>query len=466
MKTDFNSVTPVPHRLTLTLSWLFAVLYGVWLLPNTVFTRNVCLIAGALLSLVVIIPRWRLLLQTRALPIWLIAGLFIWVTCHLFFIGQEYSTQLTEYTKSWKKIFISSVFAVGLGMAISSHLGDQKKLTVYWRIIYLGLMLPVIIYFIKLGATVWAPFFGIELSPHLIISREIFTDPFAVHRSGYVFFVMPALAIAIAKISQSAVRGQFSLKENLIYIVIILMTTALFRVEDDRLGYLFVAFFLLMAAIPVAKSALDKTSIFKLISLMLLFVSITSVGIIAYRQNDQWKTLIADAKIGIQIDKYDAWKYSRKTHPDLPLNEFKKQVSLSNYERTAWAIAGSRLAIQNPLGYGLMSQSFGHLSRLNWSDAETSWSHSAWLDFTLGYGFPGLFLMMFAALLACKNSTRMDAPWSLIGLWGLGSLILIFFVKEVSSEVYISALIFLVLLVSGFALRPRSSLSRLSGHSS
>ncbi|MBU3593259.1 O-antigen ligase family protein [Polynucleobacter sp. 71A-WALBACH] len=453
MNSYLNRDLPVPHALTLALSWLFAILYGVWLLPNTVFTRNVCLIAGALLSLLVIVPRWRLLLQKRAAPIWLIAILFLWITFHLFFIGQDYSTQLMEYTKSWKKIFISSVFAVGLGMAIVSNFKDPKRLAIYWRVIYFGLMLPMVIYFIKLGTTTWAPLFGIELSPHLMISREIFTDPFAVHRSGYVFFVMPALAIGIAKLAHAMLSGKFSPKENLIYIVTILMTVALFHVEDDRLGYLFVALLLLMAAIPVGNSLLKKSSIFKLISLVLLLFSITSVGVIAYRQNDQWKTLIADAKVGIQVDRYDAWKYSRTTRPDLPLNEFEKPASLSNYERTAWATAGSRLALSNPLGYGLMSQSFGRLCRIYWPDAETSWSHSAWLDFTLGYGVIGLLLLLVASLLAWNVGGSILEPWKLIGKWGLGSLVLVFLVKEVSSEVYINALIFLVMLVTALALR-------------
>lgn len=441
------------HYVTLILCYLFAILYGIWLQPNTVFLRNVCLVGGAILSLPIIYSNRKAFLSKAAIPIWLIVLLLAWVTFHLFYIGQEPSTQWMEYAKSWKKIAISFVFAIGLGVSIAKHFHDTNKLFIYWRIVYFGLMLPALIYFIKLAVTQWAPVLGISPSPHLLTSRAIFTDPFAVHRSGYVFFVLPALSIAIAKIALSIKEGHFSIKSNSIYILMLPITVTLFYIEDDRLGFLFTLFILAFAAIPIFKSLLQKSSAMKIIIALLLMGSIIAVGAIAYKKNEQWKTLLADAKVGLQVDRYDAWKYDRISHPNLPLNEYGKPASLSNYERTAWATVGSRLALQNPLGYGLMSQSFGRLCRINWPDSQTSWSHSAWLDFTLGYGFPGLFLLFVPALLAWKNSLELPNPWKFIGKSGLGVLILVFLVKEVSSEVYVNALIFLVILVSSMSVK-------------
>lgn len=443
MKTYLNSAAPVPHALTLTLCWLFAVLFGVWLLPNTVFTRNVCLIAGALLGLLVVVPHWRLLLQKRAIPIWLICGFFLWITFHLFFIGPEYATQLEEYTKSWKKIFISSVFAVGLGMAIASNFQDSKRLEVYWRVIYFGLLLPMLIYFVKLGATAYSLHFGIELSPHLIISREIFTDPFAIHRSGYVFFVMPALAIAIAKLAYVLKNRLTLLKSNGIYWFAVAGTSLLFYVENDRLAYIFFAILIFVAAIPVMRSWVCKASTIKAFGfLVLTLFAIGAISFAAYRQNAQWDSFFADAKMAVQVERYDNWKY---TPEYLPVNELGQKASDSNYKRIAWLIVGTRLTLENPLGYGLMSQSFGRIGKLKWPDSQMSWSHSAWLDITLGYGFPALILFAGAVLLAWKSSRILPIPWVLVGRWGLGALTLVFMFKEVSSEVYINAFIFLVL---------------------
>lgn len=458
MKAYLDSTAPVPHLLTLTLSWLFAVLYGVWLLPNTVFIRNFCLIAGALLSLVVIVPRWRLLLQKRALPIWLITGLFLWVTFHLFLIGPEHAIQFEEYAKSWKKISISSVFAVGLGMAIARNFQDLKRLEVYWRLIYFGLLLPMLIYFVKLGATTYSTHFGIELSPHLIISREIFTDSFAIHRSGYVFFVMPALAIAISKLAYVLKNRLPLFKSNGIYWFAVAGTSLLFYVENDRLASIFFVILIFVATIPVMRSWVGKASTIKTFGfLVLTLFVIGAISFATYRQNAQWDSFFADAKMAVQVERYDNWKY---TPEYLPVNELGQKASDSNYKRIAWLIVGTRLTLENPLGYGLMSQSFGRIGKLKWPDSQMSWSHSAWLDITLGYGFPGLILFLGAVFFAWNNCKVIPVPWGLMGRWGLGILTLVFMFKEVSSEVYINAFVFLILFISsltcGFELQTQA----------
>lgn len=67
-----------------------------------------------------------------------------------------------------------------------------------------------------------------------------------------------------------------------------------------------------------------------------------------------------------------------------PMNGLSQVPTDSNYSRLAWAIVGSRLLAENPLGYGFMSLSFAALGKEKWPDSELSWTHSAWLDFGLG----------------------------------------------------------------------------------
>ena len=83
-------------------------------------------------------------------------------------------------------------------------------------------------------------------------------------------------------------------------------------------------------------------------------------------------------------------------------------------------------------------------------------SHSGWLDFSLGYGIIGFGLLAIAAFLAWLNSAILPYPWCFLGRWVLGSLCLIMLTTELSTEIFINALIFIVLLVSGLTL----SLSR------
>ena len=437
------------HYVTLILCYLFAILYGIWLQPNTVFLRNVCLIGGAILSLPIIYANWRLFLSKKAIPIWLIALLLIWVTFHLFFIGQEHSTQLMEYTKSWKKIAISSVFALGLGLSLGfpvnlevSNTGWNRR---YWQIIYGGFTLPVMLYFFKLGITHFAVLYDFRLSPFLIHSREIFTDPFAIHRSGYVFFVFPALVIAFHQIFQAINQKIIISRGNIIYLAVIILTLLLFFIENDRLGAAFGFAFLGLASISSFKSILRMRSFSSVVLILVIIIGALGTLGVSYRQNAQWQTLLADAKVAVEVDQYNAWKYSRETHPDLPLNEYGTPASLSNYERIAWATVGARLLSQHPMGYGLMSQSFGRWCRIYWPDSQTSWSHSAWLDFALGYGVLGVALIFLAALLTWVNSKNTTHRWNLIGRWVLGAWVILLFTKELSAEVYINCFIFVLI---------------------
>lgn len=446
------------HKYTLALCWLFVILYGVWLQPNTVFLRNVCLVGGAILSLPIIYVNRKAFFDRAAIPIWLIFLLLIWTSIHLFFIGLDFSLQEQEYMKAWKKIAISIVFALGLGLSIKTQMFDVPKSSQYWQIVYFGLTLPLLIYFIKLTLTNWALNNDVHLSPLLLHSREIFTDPFAIHRSGYVFFILPAMSIAFFRLSRSIMQGKFFVMQGIPFILIITATFLVFYIENDRLGFVFGFLILLVSAAPIYIGAIKNLSLNKFILLVFIAAVAATILGISYKQNNQWQTLIADSKIAIQVDKYDAWKYDRQTRPNLPINEFGKPASLSNYERIAWATVGFRLLEQHPLGYGLMSQSFGHLCRLHWPDAQTSWSHSAWLDFALGYGFPGVGLILIAALLVWVNRKKTPQPWDILGGWVIGIWILLLFTKELSAEIYINTFIFILIWAATLNLRPTTSL--------
>lgn len=65
--------------------------------------------------------------------------------------------------------------------------------------------------------------------------------------------------------------------------------------------------------------------------------------------------MIADAKVAVQVDRFDDWRNRNKGYP---VNELGTIPLDSNYSRIAWAIVDSRLLVEKPLGYGLMSLSF------------------------------------------------------------------------------------------------------------
>jgi O-antigen ligase len=89
------------------------------------------------------------------------------------------------------------------------------------------------------------------------------------------------------------------------------------------------------------------------------------------------------------------------------------------------------------------------LVRFSGFNSFMSQTHSAWLDFALGYGVPGLALLMLALILAWRNSKDIKEPWGYMGRWGLGVLGLVMFTTEISSEIFINALIFMVVMITG-----------------
>jgi len=448
--THSQSQKVIPHWLAMTLCILFAILYGVWLLPNTIFIRNTCLIAGAALSLWVIYQNSGIFYQRRTWPILGIGGLLMWVSIHLFFIGLEFDAQFAEYTKIWKKIALGCVFAIGLGLAIGNHFADYKKSVQYWLIVRIAFLLPVTIYFLKLIINTWAAHQGIELSPYLQDSRAVFTDSYAIPRPGYVFFILPGIALAIGSLVGLIESNRFAIKNHLLDLTSLVLTIACLFIEHDKLGVLLVILLLLAAGCAFTKSMTKQLSRKNWLALLVAFLAIVTIALSTYRQNGQWSSLIADAKIAVQVDAIDGWKYENGER--LPVNQFGVGVNPSNYQRISWAIVGSRLTIDHPLGYGLLSQSFGRWCKLHWPESHNSWAHNAWLDFTLGYGYPGTLLLLLSSILAWRNSKRISQPWNIIGRWGFGIMAFTLFFKELSSEIYLNAYIFVLVWVATLAL--------------
>lgn len=442
-----QKISPIPHALVLTLCTLFALLYGVWLLPHTVFVRNSCLVGGALLSLPIIAKHWRLLFQRAAAPIWLITLLLVWVTIHLFFIGQDFNHQYLEYITIWKKIAIGCVFALGLGLAIGQNTNTKTAKTA-WAIIYLGLLLPSLIYFGKYTLGIIPPHYGLTLSPYLILNPDHLGSPFGISRARYVFFCLPAMAVGLGCIANDLKRKTLHWQSTIFYLLSVPLTLALFELEGDRLGAAYGLALLGVFALVVVRNMIKvRRPILSMLALALMVaVSVWLVQKVTY-QSPLWHQFWADAKMAVQVDKYDAWQTRV-----LPINELGIPASDSNYMRISWAIVGTRLLMQNPLGYGLLSLSFGGLGKQIWPNAQISWTHSAWLDFALGYGLPSLIMIWLAIALAWQRAKALNPPLNTLGRWGLLIAAAVMLTKEISTEVVVNSMMFMIVWVTAMGL--------------
>jgi hypothetical protein len=447
-----HSEKPVAHGLVLTLSILFAILYGIWLLPHTVFIRNFCLVVGAAISLYIIWPRRALLVERNALPIWLIFLLLLWVSAHLLFIGADFQNQLIEYGKVWKKITISVIFAIGLGMGLRSQAANAARTEKYWRIIYFGFLLPTIIYLFKCLVTTLGNRWEYSIPSYLIWSDDLH-NTFGIHKVGYVFFCLPAFALGLGRIKALFLSGKARAVDYLIYLSVLPVILINFYIEDTRNGFAYAFILTFIAIVGVWLSKPQKFILRKIGLTIFLGAAFLYFASITMQQNSRWLAFFPDAQIALQVEKYDQWKFCGAIGHDYPINALGNQVAISNYERIAWAKVALDLIKKHPWGYGNLDLSFHHLGIQYWPEASClHQSHSAWLDFALGYGIFGALILLLAAIFTWFSANRAPPPWSLIGKWGLGCTILILFTTEISNEIFINAFIFLIVLSSALSL--------------
>jgi len=425
----------------------FVVLYAVWILPEIVGFRNTALVVGALFGAYSIYQYRESFLQKAALPIWLIIALFIWATFHLVFIGPNFSLQYIEYFRIWKYAALGGIMATGLGLALIRSPSNH-----YWGVIYFGLCTPFIIYLVKYVLTWSGRAYGLDIPIALQVYDS--SQPFYVPKTDYVAFCLPAFSIALGLLLRlSDIQGSWRLKDFLnltVQILVIGGTLFLFSAQNIKNGMVYAAMLFIIFGIIFFAEHISRLTWKKIVGILLAFAILISAIVFNVKKNDSWKTLIADTKVAIQLEKYPHWKDTAKYN--YPLNEYEITVSGTNYERAAWAYVGLKLALANPLGYGLVEDSFAKMAKAKWPDvgANLSHSHSGWLDVVLAVGFPGFFLILGALLLAIKNSYLLKGGYgSLLAFWPLLANLLLWCTTEVSATVTFAALIFWICLAGG-----------------
>ncbi|MES2585555.1 MAG: O-antigen ligase family protein [Pseudomonadota bacterium] len=431
----------------------FAVLYAVWILPEIVGFRNTALVTGAIFGSYSIYRYRELFLQRYAVPIWLIIGLFSWATFHLFFISANFSLQRIEYFRIWKYAALGAIMATGLGLSLVNSSTQKSKY--YWNAVYLGLCAPVIIYLIKyLFST-----YGLALGLDVPLSLRIYNGPlpFYVPKTDYVAFCLPAFSVALGlllRLSRVSVRWHYKEYLNLaIQMAVIAATLFLFIAQNIKNGIAYAAMLFIVFGVLLF---LGKDSVFswkKLMAVLLIFSVLIVAVVVNVQKNNSWTTLLADTKIAVQLDKYPHWKDANKY--GYPQNEYGTIVSITNYERAAWAYVGLKLSLENPLGYGLIEDSFAKMAKARWPDvgSNLSHSHSGWLDVILAIGYPGFLLIILAMLLTIKNAFSIKPPWATLAFWPLLASLLLWCTTEVSATVTFAALIFWICLGGGLCLR-------------
>jgi O-antigen ligase len=267
------------------------------------------------------------------------------------------------------------------------------------------------------------------------------------------------MAISLGLIGEiSVAKNRLCFRSYLLILMCLISiagTFSLFYLQNIKNGMLYggicISIFLFTLFISTClRLALRKVAFMFFIVALLLVVLPAHI-----HKNQPLSAFIADAKVAVQVEKYQHWKYAGSQ--GYPENEFGAEVSMSTYDRVAWFKVGSAIAWDNPLGYGLIEDSFKHLVKDRWPEASPnlSHSHSGWLDLILATGFPGFLCVMISLIISMKLSVQVRHPWGKLVFCSLWANLLLWCSTEVCATVTFAALIFWVCLSSGFTLIKR-----------
>jgi hypothetical protein len=128
----------------------------------------------------------------------------------------------------------------------------------------------------------------------------------------------------------------------------------------------------------------------KLFIFIILFFLFGFLFIKHDKLNAGWRTIVKDATLAVQIDKYPNWK----NLPELgyPKHEDGKMVTANTYERVSFARVGLRLIALDPFGIGILRSLPEHMKKIDVQFSHHAYTHSAWIDLGLAYGVIGMLL--------------------------------------------------------------------------
>lgn len=432
----------------------FSVLYSIWVLPETILIRHICLIIGSLLGLYVICKYRHLFLSKTAIPAWLLLALFVWITFHLIFLSADYDAQYAEYKSIWKRTAMGAIFAFGFGIVLADLLKRNAiNNSLLWTLLYLGLLGPTLIYIAKYSLVQLAKHWGLLVPDYLLLYSS--SAPFYLPKTAYICFCLPTFGVALGQLLINIQTQRVLVWGNGLYLATILAIFFVFYSENIKNGVIHSILLILLFLCFLVKNNFRKYFLSKLAVLCVILAMCSFFVENSIRLNNSWGTFVADAKIAVDTETYQQWKFNSER--GYPVNELGTVVSNTNYDRLAWGTIGLALIIQNPLGYGLIERSFGRLSKVNWPESKLHQSHSGWIDLTLGLGVPGLILIlsnMFILIFwlnkfALMHNITYDRFRSMI-FWTLCSSLIMWSTAEVSQKIYLDELIFYIALGSGF----------------
>jgi hypothetical protein len=435
----------IQSSLDLLLILINALLISIWVLRETIALRNTLLIFGAIVSLFYLykigIPRLKEIIlpnKISSLPLLLILSLFLWSITHYLFFSLNPELQFKELRSTWLRSFLAWILGIVCALIV---VREPKKL------IWLGLGL--ISNFIGLF---------IEYLP-LAIAQQKISNVMPVldnYLQGKIYAVCLGLIFLGGMLGAYATTItqtiKFTIKYKGIFFSIACIALIFYSyvfIIDTRNGFaLSLLIFLFWGGWAITRIIKRNGSFFTSFTKIQYVVLVISViGLLNFtslhlKQNSGWLTTVEDLSLAVQIDKYPNWKNpSVFGYPEI---EPGKPVKVNTYERGAWFVAGLSVIPDRLLGDGSLKHAFGRAIKEKYPESNLTTSHSAWLDFSLSLGVPGIMLLLGAYLIVFILSFQSLNPFNHFIRWISFAVLIVYTVAELFNEVAFELVIYYI----------------------
>ncbi len=409
------------------------ILMLIWPVMHTIAFRNILLLTGSIIGLGYLIRERSSLYQKPALPLLFILLFFVWLITHYFLFSHNLQLELEQIKGLWLRVLLACFLGIGTGLFARQYRRAQL-------VIWAGMLsFFVIIY----GDYIWVSFTINDWSLPYRFDLGILG-----HKIPAVFYGLVSLALACGVISYQLTQVTRIKSHVLIFsMASIVFTFLAFVITGTKNG---VALGLILIFSVFVSFLLRANKSFKSISIASTFIIlICLMSYLHLKLNPEWNSFFPSVVAGIQINKYPNWR-DEQTY-GLPVLADGTVVGVSAYMRTAWTVAGLKLLVENPLGYGLYNKSFRYLADENLNlppQSDIIGTHCGWLDFSLGLGIPGLLLTWTAIALAIFYSFKQKSLWSYTTRWTLAGVFIIWIFSEIFNNHFIETLFYLIALFS------------------
>lgn len=440
------------HILGWALIILSSILLGIWAVKETIALRNILLVIGAPLSIYYIVQEWRhggfkeQCTFWKVLPILLVALTFVWVVAHYFFFSLDPIKQFEELESTWLRAFMASIIGLATGLALRNY---PNRLNVLWLGIFIAFL--VLLY----------QYIPLALAQDRLLVPDY--DHYLFHlKINTVLMGMILIAgIDGALLDHLRAIGYCWSKFRLWYLLYWLLGTSLalwafVYIVDARNGIglssILYCFWFICILVFFIQSQLRGPNLKSLFTLFIASLGLSLILYFGYLQmtvNKGWHTLIEDAKVAVQIDRYPNWQNPKKM--GYPKREDGQMVVPNTYERVAWATAGAVTIMSYPQGVGVLSYPFiKHPNaplEIGLSSQGIS-THSGWVELGLAFGIPMLGSIFTILLLVFIQAANNSYPAQMTILGFVVLIFCLYAVGEIAIQHGIEILYYLISLLS------------------